>query len=499
MLDLGTHRINSVIISRDSWSKDMPKVIAGKLLKANALDAMAVLVVHSDVDGRTLPTFLRECSPSALKKLCELLRVPIPPKGTPDVAGSCVSNIIRAVDAHTAMYSHLVNKDERFLIGNSDVPLEDEDEDDDVWPDPNTERKESDRMHGLPLRRSGRSHSTSPGGKQKPKHAQPLAAAVAAAAASSSSSSSSKQPNPSVLAAIGQLPSAPPNNSAAVVGKSCGQSEMLKKSNMRHVEEKTKKSKRSKHAKKDKKRSHRTLFSSDEDDSDSDGPSGRSFSTDDRSSSESSDSDASSSSDSDDESSRRHRKHKRVSAMEAHGLARPLAKKFIRNALASTNGRGSILDVYKEMDFKVVRNERECLSLAKAIDLARKEHWSKLLELLVRRLVGVQSADISGNWKLCDQFELVMDQQSFVPDDFLARALKNAQRLETLESSSRTRRGQDAPAASKSRAPAAGRKSSARTPAGSTNNRHRERSTDTRGPPSNSSKSDKSSKDKRDQ
>lgn len=269
---------------------------------------------------------------------------------------------------------------------------------------------------------------------------------------------------------------------------------------MRHVGERSKKSKKSKHAKKDKKRSHRTLlFSSDEDDSDSDGPSGRSFSTDDRFSSESSDdSDASSSSDSDDESSRRHRKHKRVSAMEAHGLARPLAKKFIRNALASTNGRGSILDVYKEMDFKVVRNERECLLLAKAIDLARKEHWSKLLELLVRRLVGVQSADISGNWKLCDQFELVMDQQSFVPDDFLARALKNAQRLETLESSSRTRRGQDAPAVSKSRAPA-GRKSSTRTPTGSTNNRHRERSTDTRGPPSNSSKSDKSSKDKRDQ
>lgn len=119
--------------------------------------------------------------------------------------------------------------------------------------------------------------------------------------------------------------------------------------------------------------------------------------------------------------------------MESSGLARPLAHAFIRNALASRNGKGLIHDVFKEHSFKSNRNEREVLALARVIDALRKSDYRGALELVVRRLVGVQAADTSGNWKLCDAFELVMDRQSYVPDAFLARAIKNVNRLEALE------------------------------------------------------------------
>ena len=71
--------------------------------------------------------------------------------------------------------------------------------------------------------------------------------------------------------------------------------------------------------------------------------------------------------------------------------------------------------------------------LARAIDLMRKGRYEETLEALVRRLVGVETADRSGNWKLCDAFELITEKQSFVPDDFLARALKAVKRIEAVE------------------------------------------------------------------
>lgn len=119
--------------------------------------------------------------------------------------------------------------------------------------------------------------------------------------------------------------------------------------------------------------------------------------------------------------------------MESSGLARPLAKKWIRNVLSLRGGKGLIHDVLKEHSFKSNRNEREVLTLARVLDALRKSDYRGARELVVRRLVGVQAADTSGNWKLCDAFELVMDRQSYVPDAFLARAIKNVHRLEALE------------------------------------------------------------------
>lgn len=494
LLDLSAHRISSVCISRSNWTKDMPRTLAEKLLKVAAPDAMAVLVVHSDVDGRTLSNFLHELSASALKKLCKLLGLSVPATGSADVVGACIRIINHAVDAHTSKHSHLVNKDERFpWESDADADGRVSDEDSDAYPErkEDSSRKSPESPRKSP--RSSRSHAP-----------KPTAAASSSATAKSrgESDASSKK---SILAALGGLPGAPNDGDGS--DRRSG-----KKSSMRrgHTDSK---SARSKHSKRDKKHSHRVLFSSDSDDSDSDGPSSRRAGTSDGSSSSSSSDDSSSgsssTSDSDDESSRKHRRRKHKTAMEQNGLAKPLAGKFIRNALSSTNGRGSIVEVYKEMEFKVVRNQRECESLARIIDLLRAKKRRRALEACVRRLVGVQSADTSGNWRLCDQFELVMDKQSFVPDEFLARALKNAQRLESLETGSAGRRERgNAPSSRPAAKPkggkgtrgSGGQHNTGGTGSGPTGNNGRgarDRS-DSRGPPSNSSKGEKGSKDKRD-
>lgn len=191
--------------------------------------------------------------------------------------------------------------------------------------------------------------------------------------------------------------------------------------------------------------------------------------------------------------------------MESNGLTKPLAKAFIRNALASMEGRGTILDIHKEKVFKVVRNERECGNLCKLIDRLRKKKpdVKGALELAVRRLVGVQAADMSGSWALCDQFELVMDKQSFVPHDVLARAIKNAARIESLEQAPRSGGHRGAGAGSAGAASSSGHSKSVsgagkkKQTGGRGGGAARDRSPDSRGPGSNSTKSDKGSKGSR--
>jgi hypothetical protein len=178
--------------------------------------------------------------------------------------------------------------------------------------------------------------------------------------------------------------------------------------------------------------------------------------------------------------------------MESSGLARPLAQAFIRNALASRGGKGLIYDVFKEHTFKSVRNEREVLAFARVIDALRSckdSHCAKALELCVRRLVGVEAADVSGKWKMCDAFELVMNRQSYVPDAFLARAIKNVNRLEALE-------GTKSSSSSSSGSSTRPRKTTYRdTSSSSSGSRARERSTDSArtNPRPNSSKGSKDS------
>ena len=98
----------------------------------------------------------------------------------------------------------------------------------------------------------------------------------------------------------------------------------------------------------------------------------------------------------------------------------------------------SVLGMYKEKDVKQTRNRHEMEFLARVIDLMRKDRHEHVLEALVRRLVGVETADRSGNWKLCDAFELITEKQSFVPDDALARVLKTVRRIEAIDTAGRS-------------------------------------------------------------
>ena len=135
--------------------------------------------------------------------------------------------------------------------------------------------------------------------------------------------------------------------------------------------------------------------------------------------------------------------------MESTGLARPMAKGFLRNVLSQAGASGSVYKVYKyDIEFKRDRNHKECVSLARMLDSLLNKKYKELREQMCRRLAGVHAADTSGNWAFCDAFELVMDKQSFVPDDLMQRAVKNVMRMQALENSGKGK-NEDKPPRSK--------------------------------------------------
>ena len=164
-------------------------------------------------------------------------------------------------------------------------------------------------------------------------------------------------------------------------------------------------------------------------------------------SSASADSDQSSSSDPSDtewtpptppaRSKRAHRKHRSPDVsdeMESTGRAQPMAKEFIRNVLRNSGGT-SIYRVFKyDVVFHSERNRRECLALSRILDAALAGDTQQLVELTVRRLAGVHTADSSdNNWDACDAIEQVMEKQSFVPTKFLQRTLRTVVQLQALQ------------------------------------------------------------------
>lgn len=138
--------------------------------------------------------------------------------------------------------------------------------------------------------------------------------------------------------------------------------------------------------------------------------------------------------------SSRAREHAVASASEAAGLAKSMAKPYLRNVLA--HGK-SVYVVFKhDVEFQKARNQRECLSLARILDALLAKRYSDAREIAVRRLAGVHAADQSGDgWDICDAFEQVTERQCFVPDDFMTRALKNVIRVQALNKSSQPKFG----------------------------------------------------------
>lgn len=121
----------------------------------------------------------------------------------------------------------------------------------------------------------------------------------------------------------------------------------------------------------------------------------------------------------------------------AHGYEhlreRRMARDFILNVLSSTGGQGKLFLVFKyDVPFNHERNRREVLALAQAIDLLRVNLVKEAIELLARRLAGVHTADLSGDWAYCDQLEQ-SGHQSFLPDSVLRRVTKSVRRMEALQ------------------------------------------------------------------
>lgn len=114
---------------------------------------------------------------------------------------------------------------------------------------------------------------------------------------------------------------------------------------------------------------------------------------------------------------------------------RPMAQRFIRRALAQGDAK-SLLQVFTARAWKNDRNKNECLTLARALDhLHRaKPRVAEAVELLCRRLAGVDIADESGNWAFCQALEGSSSQhrQSLVPEDIMRGALKSVAQLQAI-------------------------------------------------------------------
>lgn len=481
---------SSIGLTKRAWIHTM--IWNTDLLALSPRRTMAAMVAFRRTEQRTLASALNDLSHGALKNICVHLGLEVPPKGSSGVAAKCASTILASVEYHAGVYPALeipiegedVDAGSGTEVDEDDARASSEEEESKTALSP--PRVSSKSVPVSPGRTSNRDH-TKTNSKIKSSLARESAAqsslGVGSALGGHDAPLSSSLRSADALRAFSSLPAAPTSKS----------------DDRRRREVKSKKAKHHR----------RVAFSSDsDDDSDSDGRGSKkrrrgkkskrsdteSSSSDDTSSSDSSSSTDSDSSSSDsDTSNRRKRRSKSKSSkrrghrssrrerediiddMETSGLARPLAEKFIRNALSGRGNKDSLFDVFKEATFKQSRNQREVLALARILDALRVKNYSGARELVVRRLVGVQTSDTSGNWKMCDAFELVMDRQSYLPDEFLARAIKNVNRMEALEAGT-TRRGPHASAASSLGRPKASTYGRGSTGGGSSH--PRDRSTD---------------------
>lgn len=480
---------SSIGMTKRAWIHTM--IWNTDLLALSPRRTMAAMVAFRRTEQRTLASALSDLGHGALKNLCVHLGLEVPPKGSSGVAAKCASTILASVEHHAGVYPALeIPIEGEDVDGGSGAEVDEDDahassEEEEAKTSLSPPRLATKSVPVSPGRTSNRDH-TKTNSKIKSSLAKESAAQSSLGGGSAlgghDAPLSSSLRNADALRAFSSLPAGPASKS----------------DDRRRRDVKSKKKK---------KHHRRVAFSSDsDDDSDSDGRGSKkrrhgkkskrsdteSSSSEDTASSSSSSSSDSDSSSSDSDSSRRKRKSKSkrhrsskrerediIDDMETSGLARPLADKFIRNALSGRGKRDSLFDVFKEATFKQSRNQREVLALARILDALRVKNYSAARELVVRRLVGVQTSDTSGNWKMCDAFELVMDRQSYLPDEFLARAIKNVNRMEALEAG--TKRGSSAATGSSSSSNSSSRSKASTYGRGSTgggSSHTRDRSTD---------------------
>lgn len=423
------------------WARDPDDAFVKNLLALSAFNSTVVMTYHFEHDAAAFEARLGGLASAPLKKLAAHIGVTAPPKSSAAVTRGLVGKFIQA---HAEKHPHLARSVEAVQRRSGTIATrsederkesratEDEDEDEqDNEDEPATPPPRARSAAAAPAPRS------SPRAKQKvnllfdsaPSQSKPSAARALYQSAIKKASGLADN----VLAAVAQLPSE--RSSVYNDGRSSGKNQKGKS--------KGKSGRRSPSAS--------SASDSSSTDSDSDGPSSRRHSkarkkkSKGRRRSPSTGSSGSATDSSVERNSSRPPKNFSSSRLmsrrevddelEEQGLARPMAGGFLDNIYVST-GRTThrILPTFKEVEWKNIRNEREALTLARVIDILRRDHdVDEAIEVLCRRLAGVQSADQSGDWRLADALELKMEKQSFVPEHFLARAIKSKRRAEELE------------------------------------------------------------------
>ena len=112
--------------------------------------------------------------------------------------------------------------------------------------------------------------------------------------------------------------------------------------------------------------------------------------------------------------------------------------------LARAKAIGSVSLWCNQVNVKNFRNKRECLALAEAFDALLAEginEDSKGLDILARRLIGVQLADNSGDWALCQAIQGPSMMESVLPRQQLAKALRDAAAIRRINDRNRPKFG----------------------------------------------------------
>ena len=117
--------------------------------------------------------------------------------------------------------------------------------------------------------------------------------------------------------------------------------------------------------------------------------------------------------------------------MERIGVDDPIAAGVQENILRGRAG-STITDVMETRTFNKERNRREAIILSRVLDCMRGKQYHAAVELIARRLVGVQLADKSGSWDMASVLEGASQAGADLPDTALRRVLKTAANMSSL-------------------------------------------------------------------
>ena len=108
---------------------------------------------------------------------------------------------------------------------------------------------------------------------------------------------------------------------------------------------------------------------------------------------------------------------------------------YVRAVLDRARKVGSVSLWCNQVQWKQARNRRECQALSEAIDALVEEglgEGSLGLEMLARRLVGVQLADKTNDWSICEAIQGPSMADSVLPRHMFSKALREAATIRRL-------------------------------------------------------------------